>query len=323
MPPVMAMVLRRLIVLPVLLLCSAALVFFLAWVSPYDPAEAYVMAYGPDVSAELRRQYVAVWGLDAPAHEQFFQWLANLLRGDWGQSRLLSGQPVAEVIAARLGPSAMLVGAALLLVLVWGLAAGLLAAAFQGTWVDGLIRLSSYFSVFAPSFWVALLAVYVFSVRWGMLPAGGIADPRSVTGGVQWSHLLLPAVTLALSQHGWFTLYVRNTLLEVLRDDYVRYAEANGVGKARLLLLHALPNALLPFVTLAGTHLPELIGGSILIESIFGWPGLGNLTRQAAMAVDVPLLLGITVIGAAAVVTGNLVADVLYHALDPRIREAR
>lgn len=319
----MAMVIRRIMVFPVLLLCSAGLVFFLAWVSPYDPTEAYVMSYGPDIGAELRRQYAEVWELDRPAHQQFFQWLKNLVMGDWGQSRLLGGQPVWEAITARLGPSAVLVGAALILVFVWGLAAGILAAAFRDTWVDGLIRTGSYFSVFAPSFWVALLALYVLAVRWNVLPAGGIADPRALTADMQWSHLILPVITLALAQHGWFTLYVRNTLLEVLRDDYIRYAEANGVGRWRIMLRHALPNALLPFITLVGTHLPELIGGSILIESIFGWPGLGNLTRQAAMAVDIPLLLGVTVIGAAAVVTGNLLADLLYHVFDPRIREAR
>src|SRR5690606_35081423 len=128
--PVMAMVIRRIMVFPVLLLCSAGLVFFLAWVSPYDPTEAYVMSYGPDIGAELRRQYAEVWELDRPAHQQFFQWLKNLVMGDWGQSRLLGGQPVWEAITARLGPSAVLVGAALILVFVWGLAAGILAAAF-------------------------------------------------------------------------------------------------------------------------------------------------------------------------------------------------
>lgn len=318
----MTMVVRRLFILPVLLLCSAGLVFVLASLSPYDPAEAYVMAYGPHVDADLRRQYVAVWGLDVPPHTQFIHWVRNILQGDWGQSRLLGGQSVADVIASRLGPSVILIGTALAVVLVWGVTAGLVAAAYRDTWVDAALRLVAYFSVFAPSFWIALLALYWFAVHWNVLPAGGMADPRSISGGLQPLYLVLPVTTLALSQQGWFTLYVRNTVLEVLRDDYVRYARANGIGRLRILLRHAFPNAMLPFGTLIGTHLPELIGGSILIESVFGWPGLGNLTRQAAMAVDVPLLLGITVIGAAAVVGGNLLSDVLYRLLDPRIREA-
>lgn len=309
--------------MPVLLLFSAGLVFLLAWVSPYDPIQAYVMSYGPNIDVELRSQYVQVWGLDAPAHTQFLQWLKNFVSGDWSRSRLLGGQAVAEAIRARWLPSAALIGTALTIVVVWGLAAGVLAAAFRDTWLDHAVRMTSYFSVFAPSFWVALLAVYLFAVHWNVLPAGGMVDPRSSTGSIELSHLVLPAFTLALSQNGWFTLYVRNTLLEVLRDDYVRFAKANGISRLRLLLRHALPNALLPFVTLIGTHLPELIGGSILIESVFGWPGLGGLTRQAAMAVDVPLLLGITVLGAAAVIVGNLLSDVLYRILDPRIREAK
>lgn len=318
-----AMILRRLLILPVLLLCSAGLVFLLAWLSPYDPIQAYVMSYGPNIGMELRQQYIEVWELDAPAHVQFFQWVKNLLTGNWGESRFLGGQPVMEAIGARLVPSAILVGTALAIVLVWGLVAGVLAAAFRDSCLDYVIRMISYFSVFAPSFWVALLAVYWLSVQWNLLPAGGIADPRSLTGGVELSHLVLPALTLALAQNGWFTLYVRNTLLEVMRDDYVRFAKANGVRRARILLRHALPNALLPFVTLIGTNLPELIGGSVLIESVFGWPGLGNLTRQAATAVDVPLLLSITILGAAAVVIGNLLSDICYRVLDPRIREAR
>ncbi len=317
------MVLRRLVALPFILLGSAALVFFLAWLSPYDPVEAYVMSYGPHIDAELRAAYVAAWGLDAPASSQFVQWAKNLAAGDWGQSRLLGGQPVLEALAARLGPSALLVGSALVLALLWGLVAGVCAAAFRDTWLDFVIRFTGYASVFAPSFWVALLALYWFAVRWNVLPAGGIADPRAATAAVQLSHLLLPAFTLALTQQGWFTLYVRSALLEVLREDYIRFAAANGIGRVRILLRHALPNALLPFVTLIGTHLPELIGGSVLIESVFGWPGLGNLTRQAAVAVDLPLLLGITVLGAVAVALGNLLSDVLYRLLDPRIREAR
>lgn len=315
------MVLRRVALLPVILLFSSGLVFLLAWYSPYEPAEAYVMAYGPRIDAELRSQYVEVWGLDESGPVQFWHWLKQVAAGDWGYSRLL-GQPVMEAVGARLGPSALLVGAALALAVVWGLVAGTVAAAFRETWIDLAIRTVSYFSVFAPSFWVGLLAVYWLSLQWNLLPVGGVGDPRALTSGVDLAHLVLPAFTLALAQHEWFTLYVRNTLLEVLRDDFIRFARANGVHRVRILLRHALPNALLPFVTLIGTHLPELIGGSILIETLFGWPGLGNLTRQAAQAVDVPLLLGITLLGATAVTAGNLLSDILYRILDPRIREA-
>jgi len=141
------------------------------------------------------------------------------------------------------------------------------------------------------------------------------------SGGIDPKHMILPVITLALTQQAWFTLFVRNTLIEVLREDYVRFARAQGLREGIILFRHALPNALIPFATLIGTHISELIGGSVLIESIFAWPGLGRLTEQAGLSADVPLLLGLTLLGAIFVVLGNLLSDILYRVLDPRIRE--
>ena len=210
-----------------------------------------------------------------------------------------------------------------MLVLVGGLVFGVLAAAFRGTFFDWFVRTLCYFNTAAPSFWVGLLALYVFSIELGWLPAGGTSDPRAVeAAGVDLAHLVLPMVILALTQYAWFTLFVRNTLLEVLREDHVQFARAQGIGEVAVLLRHALPNALIPFVTLIGTHLSELIGGTILVEAIFGWPGLGQLTLQAALGEDLPLLVGITLFASVLVVLGNLLADVLYRVMDPRVREA-
>ena len=196
-----------------------------------------------------------------------------------------------------------------------------LAAALRGTVVDWLIRTLSYFSTAAPSFWVGLLALYVFSIELGWLPAGGTSDPRSAgSGGVDLAHLILPMAVLALTQYAWFTLFVRNTLLEVLREDHVQFARAHGIGEVAVLLRHALPTALIPFVTLAGVNLAELVGGTILIESIFGWPGLGLLALDAARGEDIPMIVGITLAASVLVVLGNLLADVAYRVLDPRVR---
>lgn len=316
---------RRLAALPLILFTVALLVFLLAWASPYDPAEAYVQGAvaGDALTPELREQFERAWGLEDPMPVQFLNWLGNLLQGDLGESRYLSGAPVVDALLDRAYPSLVLLGSALAVVLVGALLAGVAAAAFRDTPLDWLIRTSAYAATFVPSFWVALLAVFVFAVQLDWLPAAGASDLRASDGGrVEFRHLLLPMLTLALTQHGWFTLYVRDTLLEVLRDDYVRFAEAQGIGRVSVLFRHALPNALIPFVTLIGTHIPELIGGSILIESVFGWPGLGNLTRQAAIAVDIPLLMAIVLVGAVLVVLGNLTADLLYRVIDPRIREA-
>jgi len=316
------MVLRRLAVLPLVLLAVAAGTFVLAEVSPFDPVDAYVGAES-QVSPERRAEIATAWGFDQPLHERFGRWIANVAQGDLGNSVVAGGQPVADEIAARAASSAVLVGGALVIVLAGGLVFGVLAAALRGTVVDWVIRTLSYFSTAAPSFWVGLLALYVFSIELGWLPAGGTSDPRSAGGaGVDLQHLILPMAVLALTQYAWFTLFVRNTLLETLREDHVQFARAQGIRETAVLLRHALPTALIPFVTLAGTNLAELIGGTILIESIFGWPGLGLLALDAARGEDIPMIVGITLAASVLVVLGNLLADIAYRALDPRVREA-
>ncbi|HLU33092.1 MAG TPA: ABC transporter permease [Natronosporangium sp.] len=316
-----AMIGRRLLALPVVLLAVAAFTFFLARVSPRDPVQSYATVQST-VRQQTAEEIAAAWGLNEPPHRQFLSWLGNLLRGDLGNSRLLGGQPVLDEIGARLLPSAVLVGAALLLVLVGGLLAGTAAAAFRDTWVDRAVRTLCYVNLAAPSFWIGLLMIWVFAIQLGWLPPGGMTDPRAVDPPlVDLRHLILPALTLAAAQHAWFTLYVRNTVLSVRQDDYVRFAEASGLGRGTVLFRHALPNALLPFLTLTGAHLAELIGGTVLAETIFGWPGVGQLAVQAALAADLPLLLAITLAGSVLVVLGNLTADVSYRIADPRVRE--
>lgn len=318
----LGLVIRRIALLPVILLAVAALTFALTEISPFDPVEAYVGAES-QVSLERKAEIAHAWGLDQPLHERFGRWVANIAQGDLGNSIVAGGQPVLDEIGARLGASVALVGGALALVLLGGLAFGVLAAALRGTWLDWVVRTLCYFNTAAPSFWVGLLALYVFSIELGWLPAGGTSDPRAVDGGgLDLAHVVLPMAVLAMTQYAWFTLYVRNTLLEVLREDHVRFAQAQGVGEVGVLLRYALPSALIPFVTLIGTHLSELVGGTILVEAIFGWPGLGQLTLQAALGEDIPLLVGITLCASVLVVLGNLLADVLYRVMDPRVREA-
>jgi peptide/nickel transport system permease protein len=316
------LIVRRLAALPLILLAVATVTFALTEVSPFDPVNAYVGAEN-NVSAERKAEIARAWGFDQPLYERFGRWISNVAQGDLGNSIVAGGQPVAGEIAARAGASMLLVGGALALVLVGGLVFGVLAAAFRGTFFDWLVRTLCYFNTAAPSFWIGLLALYVFSIELGWLPAGGTSDPRAIdSGGVDLEHLILPMVILALTQYAWFTLYVRNTLLEVLREDHVQFARAQGIGEVAVLLRYALPNALIPFVTLVGTNLAELIGGTVLIESIFGWPGLGLLALDAALSQDIPMIVGITLAASVLVVLGNLLADVLYRVLDPRVREA-
>ncbi|QSB14686.1 ABC transporter permease [Natronosporangium hydrolyticum] len=317
----LALVGQRLLALPIILLAVAAFTFALAQLSPRDPVQSYATVQSP-LSDQTAAEIEAAWGLDQPVHLQFWHWLSNLARGDFGNSRLLAGQPVLSEIGARLLPSAILIGVALLLVLIGGLVLGVTAAAFRDRWPDRIVRTLCYVNLAAPSFWLGLLGIWLFSVTLGWLPPGGMTDPRALDPPlVDLRHLVLPALTLAAAQHAWFTLYVRNTLLEVRRADYVQFAEASGVRRTVVLFRHALPNALLPFLTLTGAHLAELIGGAVLAETIFGWPGVGQLTVQAALAVDLPLLLAITLFGTVLVVLGNLTADLLYRVADPRVRE--
>jgi peptide/nickel transport system permease protein len=316
------LIVRRLAVLPLILLAVAAVTFGLTEVSPFDPVDTYVGAES-QTSPERKAQIAHAWGFDQPIHERFGRWIANLAQGDLGTSVVAGGQPVGSEIAARAGASLTLVGGALMLVLVGGLVFGVLAAAWRGTFFDWLVRTLCYFNTAAPSFWIGLLALYVFSIKLNWLPAGGTSDPRALGAqGVDLAHLILPTGILAMTQYAWFTLFVRNTLLEVMREDHVQFARAQGIGEAAVLLRYALPNALIPFVTLVGTHLSELIGGTILVEVIFGWPGLGGLTLDAALGEDIPLLVGITLCASVLVVLGNLLADVLYRVMDPRVREA-
>jgi peptide/nickel transport system permease protein len=244
------------------------------------------------------------------------------LQGNFGASLIAGGRPVTTVIAERALPTLVLAGTSMVIILVGSLLLGVAAAAFRDTWFDWLIRGASYFNIAAPSFWVALIAIFVFAVWLEWLPGAGASDPRSLDAStIDLRYLVLPAITLSLTQFAWFTMFVRNTLIEVLREDYITFAQAQGFSRLRVLLFHVLPNALIPFVTLAGIHVGELMGGSILIESVFGWPGLGTLTRDAALGVDIPLLVAIVLIGSVLLIAGNLIADLTYRVIDPRIRE--
>lgn len=317
---------RRLAVLPLILLAVAAITFLLVWVSPYDPATAYASAAAGSegVSREVQQTYVERWGLDESMPTQFGRWLTNVAGGDLGSSHLFNGRAVTSVIGERLLLSTTLVGVALGLVLVGSLVFGTLAARFRDSALDHGVRMVAYTSTFAPSFWIGLLLIVVFGVELGWLPTGGTSDPRGLDAPlVELRYLVLPAVTLALNQQGWFTLFVRTSVLEAMGSDYVRFARAQGASATGALVREALPNSLRAYLTLIGTHVPELIGGTILVETVFGWPGLGDLARRAAIAVDLPLLLAIVLGGAVLTVLGNLFADLAYHLTDPRVREVR
>jgi peptide/nickel transport system permease protein len=311
---------RLLFAAPVLLVVTFG-VFAIAAASPFDPVKAYAgtAALGAD-EATLERLRDNL-GVDEPFVSRWWEWLTSALGGDLGQSSVMR-QPVAEVIGERLVWSSLLCAVAFAVAVLVGTLLGVLAARRPGSWLDRVITSLAYTLEAAPVFWVALLVVWLFALQLDVLPAGGLTDTASeqVTPGQVASHLVLPAGVLALSQLPWFTLYVRQGVGDALAEDPVRGARARGVSERTVLFGHALRSGLLPVLTLIGSRVPELITGALLVESVFSWPGIAAATVEAATAVDFPLLAALTTLATAAVLLGNLLADLLYGLFDPRVK---
>ncbi|CAL9467096.1 Dipeptide transport system permease protein DppB [Actinosynnema sp. ALI-1.44] len=313
------LVLRRLgFAVPVLLLVSFAL-FVLAKASPFDPVERYfgvrIIGASPERVAQIR----ANWGVDQPVLEQYLAWLRHAVALDFGDS-LSFRQPVSQVIGDRLGWSVLLVATGFTLALLLGLLLGTAAAWSQGSWLDRLITATSYTLEAAPVFWLGLAALYVFALHLRWLPGGGLTDAdAAVSFGQVATHLVLPVSVLAISQAPWFVLFVRQNLLESFTQDHVIGARSRGLPDHLVVSGHALRTSLLPFLTLLGARLPELITGALLVETVFSWPGIARATVDAALNVDFALLGALTVLATAVVLVGNLLADVLYALADPRV----
>ncbi|WP_306320257.1 MULTISPECIES: ABC transporter permease [unclassified Streptomyces] len=295
-------------------------VFAIAAASPFDPVKAYAGTAGLTASQENLDQLRANLGVDQPLFTRWWHWLTSALTGDLGDSAVMR-QPVAQVIGERLGWSVLLAATAFLAAIALGTLLGVLAARRQGGWFDRAVTSLAYTLEAAPPFWLGLLAVWLFALKLGVLPAGGLTDTGSstVTAGQVLSHLALPAAVLAISQLPWFVLYVRQGVGDALDEDPVRGARARGLSPRTVLFGHALRSGTLPVLTLIGSRVPELITGALLVETVFSWPGIAAATVQAATSVDFPLLAAVTVLATLAVLAGNWAADLLYGIADPRV----
>jgi peptide/nickel transport system permease protein len=311
---------RLLFAAPVLLVVTFG-VFAIAAASPFDPVKAYAGTAALGADAETLERLRQNLGVDQPFASRWWHWLTSALGGDLGQSSVMR-QPVSQVIGERLVWSSLLCAVAFVVAVLTGTVLGVLAARRPGSLLDRLITSAAYSLEAAPVFWIALLAVWLFALQWGVLPAGGLTDTASerVTPLQVASHLVLPAGVLAVSQLPWFTLYVRQGVGDALAEDPVRGARARGLSERTVLLGHALRSGLLPVLTLVGSRVPELITGALLVETVFSWPGIAAATVQAATAVDFPLLAALTTLATAAVLAGNLLADLLYGLFDPRVK---
>jgi len=300
---------RRLALLVPTLLGVATLVFAFLHLVPGDPVEIMLgESAAPADVAELRREL----GLDRPLLVQYGRFLAHAARGDFGRS-IVYRAPVSHVIATRYPATLELAGAALLVALALALPLGIVAAVRPRSALDRGARLASLAGVCLPSFWLGPLLTLVFSLRLGWLPVSG-------RGGV--AHLVLPAVTLGLGMAGILVRLTRTSMLAALREDYVRSVRAKGAPERRVVLVHALRNALVPVTTVAGLQAGGLLTGAIITETIFAWPGLGRLVVQAIDARDYPLVQGCVLAIAASYVVVNTATDLLQRAIDPRIGDA-
>ncbi|MEG8278907.1 ABC transporter permease [Streptomyces sp. AHA2] len=311
---------RALFAGPVLLVVTFG-VFAIAAASPFDPVKAYAGTAALGADRQTLDRLRENLGVDEPFAARWWHWLTSALGGDLGHSTVMR-QPVTQVIGERLVWSALLCAAAFAVAVLAGTVLGVLAARRPGSAVDRAVTSLAYTLEAAPVFWIALLAVWLLALQWDVLPAGGLTDTGSeqVTFGQVASHLVLPAGVLAVSQLPWFTLYVRQGVGDALAEDPVRGARARGLSERTVLLGHALRSGLLPVLTLIGSRVPELITGALLVESVFSWPGIAAATVEAATAVDFPLLAALTTLATAAVLAGNLLADLLYGLFDPRVK---
>jgi peptide/nickel transport system permease protein len=312
---------RTLQVIPVVL-AIAALNFLLLHLAPGDAADIIAAQSGgasAEFTAELRRSF----GLDLPLYQQFFIYIGRLLTFDLGFSNV-QHRPVFDLIAERVPATLLLMVVSIGFALLIGVALGIISAMRHRSWVDTVVSVIALLVYATPQFWLGLMLIVLFSIMFGTLPSGGmmtIATDMSV-----WEravdigrHLILPSITLALFYVAVYARLMRASMLEIYTFDFVTTARAKGLSEARVGLVHAASNALLPVITLAGVQVGHLLGGSILIETVFGWPGLGRLVFDALLQRDLNLLLGILFISSIVVVLANLAVDLLYGFLDPRI----
>ncbi len=301
-----------------LLVGISFLAFLLLRAMPGGPTAAY---YGnASVTGEDLARIERELGLDRPLPVQYLTWLGAFLRGDWGTS-FVSRRPVLDMVLERLPATLELMAVALTLALVVAVPLGVLAAVRKYTWVDTVLTGASFVGLSIPVFWLGLMLIVVFTVQLGWLPGGG-TGPATGGGGLltRLEYLALPALTLSFVSVGFFTRYLRSSMVEVLGSDFIRFARARGMTPGRLHLRHGLRNASIPFVTVVAIHIPEYLVGAVVVETIFAWPGTGRLFWESAVRFDYPVLMGILVIGSVVVLVSNLLADVAYGALDPRIR---
>ena len=316
---------KRVIQIPFLLLGITFLAFLLFSMSPTDPVVSYlggptvVQLMGPEKVEEVRQQL----GLDQPFYIRYEIWLSHIIQGDFGYSRS-QNLPVLDAILQRLPASLILVFFAYTLAVSMSIVLALSAAKREGSFYDHAMGAGAYLLYSTPSFLIALLMIYIFTVWLGVLPPARMVSlnpPYSFLGQIKdfIVHLIMPVITLAIAQFTVYYVYLRSALSEAMQQMYITLARAKGLSERSVLYRHALRNSLLPLITQIGLSMPAIIGGGVVVETLFAWPGVGNLTTLAAAGGDHQLMMGILLISSFLVIIGNLGADILYAVADPRV----
>ncbi len=314
-------VLRRLLIAIPVLLGVTIVTFVFINLAPGDPVTAML---DPQEMTELGPGWVAqqkaALGLDKPLPVRYVLWLGQLARGNLGYS-LVDRRAVTADLGIRLPATLQLMGMALLIALVVGIPTGILAAVKQYSWLDYLSNALGLAVISVPGFFIGLAGIYIFALQLRVLPTAGMGTvgvPATLPDRLH--HLILPAAVLGLAEAAPLIRYARSSMLEVIHQDYVRTARAKGLGSRAVLLSHALRNALVPVITVVALELPSLVGGAVIIEQIFSWPGVGSLAISAIFGRDYSIIMAINLLSGVAIICSSLLADVLYAVVDPRVR---
>jgi len=310
-------VVRRLLGAVPLLLGISLILFTIIHLAPGGPLDMYLD--NPAVSREALDQIAARYGLDQPLPIQYVLWLKSMLVGDWGYS-IRTSRPVVVEIMGRVGPTLQLGGAALLLSLLIAIPLGTLSAARRGTALDSTVTLASFVGISTPVFWMALLLQLLFSVYLGWLPSAGYQTIGDGSLMDRAAHMIMPVVILSLATIASWSRFIRSGMVDVLNQDYVRTAYAKGRGEKGVIVFHALRNALIPAVTVIAVDFGTVISGAVITETVFAWPGMGRLFMESMDGRDYPMLMGLMMLGSVGIILANIIADLTYAALDPRIR---
>ncbi|MGF7060720.1 ABC transporter permease [Brassicibacter mesophilus] len=309
-------IIKRIIqAIPILIFISI-ISFFLVNLAPGDPVQAFVT---PKMSENDVLRIRKNLGLDKPILVQYFYWLKNILKGNFGYS-YINYRPVLKQIMERIPATLGLMGISMLISVILSIPLGVISAVYKNRFIDRLISNTSYVGISIPSFWFAMILIYIFTAKLGLLPSIGMrtVGVKSVLDVIK--HGIMPSIVLSFSNIAILTRYIRSSVINQLKESYVATAYSKGMSKNVVLYGHVLKNSILPVITILGMSLPNLVSGAFITETIFGWPGMGRLGISAIYSFDYPVIMAITMISSIMLVIGNLLADIAYYFVDPRIK---